>query len=258
MKDINEYLVELNSALLIDPIEKQKIDDSISFLTKSLWGHFQSRLSDVIIFGSYDKDTIVNSDPDSDVDVLVIFKQKEVKPETYLKQLKEFCNINYPRSEIYQDYPTIVIDMNHVKFEIVPSYFVSETAKKIPAPRSTEFSWINTYPKEAKTAIDNKDRVNKGLIRPVIRILKYWSYLNGAVFRSYPIEKTLIDKSYSGANLRDYYLLAASAIIESASTVDQKSVCNTLKEHNRRLKALELAKIPEYIELELAKFLPLP
>lgn len=258
MVDMNQYLTSLSQKLILDPTKKSRIELSLNHLIKSLWGHFQDRLSSVEVIGSFDRDTIISEDPDSDVDTIVVFKQKEVKPDTYLSQLKDFCKAIYPRSEIYQDYPTIVIDMEHVKFEIVPSYFVTDSVKKIPAPRAKEFSWINTSPKDFKNSVDSKDRNNKNFIKPLIRIFKYWNFLNDKAFSSYEIERLLISKSYTCTTLKDYFVSGINALTENASTDAQKKVCTALRERRRRLRALEEVKIPEYIETELQAFLPLP
>ncbi len=90
MKDINSYLTDLSNSLNISPEKKERIETSISYLSKNLWGHFQSRLSEVTVIGSFDRETIISNDPEADVDTIVVFKQKEVQPETYLKQLREF------------------------------------------------------------------------------------------------------------------------------------------------------------------------
>ena len=258
MVDSNQYLTSLSQKLIFDPIKKDKVELSIARLTKNLWGHFQDRLASVEVIGSFDRETIISEDKNSDVDIIVVFKQKEVKPDTYLNQLKAFCKTVYPSSEIYQDYPTIVIDMEHVKFEIVPSFFVTDSVKKIPAPRAKEFSWINTSPKEFKNSVDAKDRNNKNLIKPLIRIFKYWNFLNDKAFSSYEIEKLLISKSYTSISLKDYFISGINVLTENANTDAQKKVCAALREHRRRLRILEENKIPEYVEPELQAFIPLP
>ena len=131
--DINTYLTTLAKKLVIDPDSKKKIEVSISHLKENMWGLFQDRLVEVAVFGSFDRETFIESDTEADVDILVNFKQKEFQPDTYLKQIRELCNKKYSRSDIYPDHPTIVIDMEHIKFEIVPSYNYSSDTVKIPA-----------------------------------------------------------------------------------------------------------------------------
>lgn len=119
--DINTYYLELANALIFSPDKRGRIDTSIDYFKQKIWGQFQDRLIEVVVFGSYSRDTIISKDDEADVDLVVIYKTREVQPDTYLKQIKTFCEDTYNRSTIYQDHPTIVIDMEHIKFEIVPS-----------------------------------------------------------------------------------------------------------------------------------------
>src|SRR5258708_5850071 len=104
MNDVNAYLVKLSESLKLKEEERKKIETSFDYLDSKLWGNFRRRLIDVKIFGSYDRGTMlstsINKEPD--VDVVIIFKAKELKPQTYLNQLQQFAESNYGRSEIFQ------------------------------------------------------------------------------------------------------------------------------------------------------------
>jgi len=255
MTDINSYLTELAQRLVIEPNTKEKIEVSISYLKKEVWGLFQNRLSDIVVFGSYDRETIVRTDPDKDVDIMIVFKKNEFQPDTYLKHIKEFCENKYQRSEIYSDHPTVVLEMEHIKIELVPATYYSETAVKIPAPRSKELKWITASPREYKNKLQSKDKNNKGLILPIIKIFKHWNVNQGKPFASYELEKSIIEKLYDCATLRDYYFSATNAIENILRTDQQKKSFADLKERNRRLRVLEREKLTEYIEQELRAFL---
>jgi predicted nucleotidyltransferase len=237
--------------------KKKKIDISIEYFKEKIWGHFQDRLLEVVVFGSYSRDTIIPIE-DADVDIVAIYRTKEFQPETYLKQIKTFCEEIYPRSEIYQDHPTIVIDMEHIKFEVVPSYYISTGVVKIPAPHSKELKWVNTNPKDLITKVANKDKNNKNLILPIIRILKYWNILNQRPFSSFQIERAIVDKLFNCTTLKDYFVSAISAIEEIASNDTQKKAIGKLKDKQRRLRILESNNLIEYIEQELNSFIPFP
>jgi len=43
------------------------------------------------------------------------------KPQTYLDRLRELAEVKYSTSEISQSNPTIVLALNHIKFELVPA-----------------------------------------------------------------------------------------------------------------------------------------
>lgn len=255
MSDINLYLTNLATDLTLSPRKKDKIEDSISSLKKRLWGEFQEKLSDVGIFGSFDRETIIPADKDLDVDILIIFKKAELQPKTYLSQLRSFCEKSYSTSEIYPDHPTVALQLDHVKFELVPTYNTSE-ALKIPAPYDKELKWISASPQDFKKKVIAKDKSNKGLIIPLIRIIKYWNIIKEKPFASFDLEKFAIEKLYDCSALRDYYFSLSNSLETIAKTERQKTAITQLKENNRRLRLLESGKMLDYIEAEFAKFLP--
>ena len=258
MKDINTFLLELEKTLIIDPAKKEKIDSSIVSLQSKIWGFFQDRLHKIAVFGSYDRQTTVPGDDEMDVDILIVFKQKDFQPQAYLNQLKSFAEENYPRSEVYPDHPTIAIEMNHITFELVPAHHLSSSTFKIPAPRTKELKWISSTPEEFKRRVTLKDSGHKGFIIPLIKILKYWNVLNGKLFVPYELEKYIISRDYTGSHFRDYYFAACANLSLIATTLDQKKVVQELREKNRRLRAMEQIKVFDYIEQEFQSFLPFP
>jgi len=258
MIDSNTYLNKLDKCLVLDNNEKEKIDKSIRFIKQKLWGIFQDRLYDVKVFGSYAKDTFISKDEEADVDILVTFKSKDFQPQTYLNQIETFAAENYPRSNIFPDHPTIAIELEHIKFEIVPAIFVSTDEVRIPAPRTKELKWILSNPTRIQAKLNQKDKDNKYFIKPTIRIIKYWNCLNGRPFASFDIEKQLVNKNYDSCkDLKDYFYSCSYGLIDIATTIEQKKFVEEIKERRRRLKILEERNILEYIETELTTILPL-
>ena len=244
--------------LIVDSKIKAEIDISIESFKRKIWAGFQERLDNVEVFGSYKRETFLILDSNADVDILVIFKDKKFQPNTYLSQIRSFCEDNYSRSEIYQDHPTIVIEMNHIKFEIVPSCRYTNQIVKIPAPKTVEVKWINTAPEEFKDRLEKKDKRNYGLIIPLIRILKYWNMFNDYPFNSYDIEKAITSYLFNCKTLKEYFKSAILCLADMATSEKQKKTVTELKEYRRRLNILESNKLYEYINLELESFLPMP
>ena len=256
--DTNEYLTQLSQQLVIAPNKRDKIDNSIRHIQKEIWGLFQNRLHECIVFGSYDRQTIILEDEEADVDILITFKTSEYRPETYLKHIKEFCEKNYPRSTVYPDHPTVAIEMDHIKFELVPAIYVSDVAVRIPAPRSNELRWIHTTPTRFKQQVEAKNKNNKDIILPLIRVFRYWNFLQGKPFSSYEIEKAIIERTFTcRTQLRDYYFVLEDSIKEITGTEEQKKSYADLREHNRVLRAMERERLTKYLEPELKDFLPL-
>lgn len=254
--DANTYLTNLDKNLILEKDKKEKIEKSIGFIKQKLWGIFQERLAEVKVFGSFAKETYITQDNDADVDLLVVFKSKDFQPQTYLNQIKSFANDHYTRSNIYPDHPTIAIEMEHVKFEIVPSIYVSSEEVRIPAPRTKDLRWILSNPTRIQTKLNEKDKNNKGLIRPLIRILKYWNYLNDKPYNSFELEKYVVNRLYDCKDLKEYFYSATIGLTDISQTIEQKKFYENAKERRRRLRALETYNLPEYIETELTTFLP--
>mgnify|MGYP002077783954 CR=1 FL=1 len=256
--DIDTYLTTLSKGLLVQPGLKERIEISIGHLRQNLWGVFQERLQDVAVFGSFDRGTFIDADPLSDVDVLVLFKQREFQPETYLKRIRAMCESKYPRSQVFQDHPTVVIDMDHIRFELVPAYRPSARTTKIPAPRSKELKWIDTDPAAAKKALLEKDQRNKGHILPLVRIMKYWDHLNDHPFASFELERITRNKLYNSRSLSDSWFEITEKLQEYASTVHQTRAVTALLQKRKRLRALQTNALIEYIVQEMGTVLPIP
>jgi len=254
--DTNTYLTNLDNSLILEKEGKERIEKSIGYIKQKLWGIFQDRIAEVKVFGSFAKDTFITGDIDSDVDILLVFKSKDFQPQTYLNQINSFATDHYSRSNIYPDHPTIAIEMEHVKFEIVPAIYISIDEVRIPAPRTKDLKWIGSFPNRLQNKLNEKDKDNKGLIKPLIRILKYWNSINKKPFNSFEIEKYIVSKTYDCKDLREYFYFAIGNLSDIASTNEQKKFYETAKERRRRLRILENYNIPEYIETELMTFLP--
>jgi hypothetical protein len=246
MEELNSYLTDLSKLLIVAPTRIDVIEGFIVTLKQKLWGHFQESLQDIMVFGSYDRNTFIDFGEESDVDILVIFKKANFQPQTYLDKVRAFGEMNYPNSEVYPDRPTVVIQMPQIKFELVPAYYLGQDIK-IPAPTSKEIKWISTYPVAFKQRLEEKEKNCKNLFRPTIRVLKYWNILNQKPFSAFEIEKLLIGKTLSMSTLKDGYFSCCSSLSDLMQTESQKKCIQNLKESNRRIRVLEKEIFFEYI-----------
>lgn len=124
---VNSYLNSLASDLVLSNDENESIKKSISTLETRLKNWFGSAVIESFKFGSYTRGTILprKVDSDSDIDYMVVFdNSNNYNPQTYLNRLKSFVENYYSTSEIHQSSPTIVLKLNHIKFELVPAYSI--------------------------------------------------------------------------------------------------------------------------------------
>lgn len=119
---VNSYLSDCASNLVLSTNEKDSINTSINTLETRLNSYFGSDIEEQFKFGSYTRVTILprKVDENSDVDYMIVFdNSNNYKPQTFLDRLKRFAETKYSTSEIYQSSPTIVLELNKIKFELV-------------------------------------------------------------------------------------------------------------------------------------------
>ena len=61
-----------------------------------------------------------------------VFAETGYTPQTYLDRLKRFAEKYYANSDIKQSSPSLVLQLNHIKFDRVPALKQSYGGSKIP------------------------------------------------------------------------------------------------------------------------------
>lgn len=236
------YLTDLSTSITIADWERTTIDTSISTLSTKL-GNYFNNIESKFVFGSYDRKTILrrSKDGNSDVDIIVSFKDGvDWTPQTLMNRIKRFAEENYSKNEIHQSSPTIVLELSHIKFELVPAYYTWGTYH-IPAPASSYSTWIESYPNYMKTQLNDKNNDNNYQIRKLVRLLKYWNVINGKVYTSYDLEKYVIDKSFwLCSNLKEYFFSAVEGLPTYSLSNNKQAKVERLKNIVKETKENEL------------------
>lgn len=213
---VQGYLqLRANDAVLTSA-EKESITRSITALESKLRGWFGSQMSECFQFGSSTRGTVLprSMDDRSDVDYMVVFSDRGLQPQTHLTQLRAFAEHHYQRTEIFQSHPTMVLEMNHIRFELVPAVKPWPfTQYRIPALSSGYTGWASTDPIGYLSDLDKKNQNLNYLLKPVIRLVKYWNAWNGKVFPSFELEKTIADGTalfslFGPKNIKDIFYRA--------------------------------------------------
>lgn len=265
MDTLNTYLVSVARNLVLTEDEKTKIQTSISNLKTKLKVWFGEDLIMHFQFGSSTRGTILprKVDSNSDIDYMVVFKNEEnYKPETLLNRLKRFVEAKYTRSEIYQSHPTIVLELSHIKFELVPAVqpYVFNNNYQIPAPASGFMEWMTTAPADLKKRIDEADARYHYQVKRLIRLLKYWNVMNGKVYSSYEIEEYVSDLIFYGkSTLEDYFFFAVNWLPENSLPQYKKDKVQRFKAKVEEIKCLFYDRGYRYFAMNRLKdLIPMP
>lgn len=199
------YLDTRASNAVLSSGEQSSINTSVNTLKSRLSTYFGSGLSDQFRFGSSTRGTILPRamDEHSDIDYMVVFAERGYSPQTYLDRLKRFAENHYSRSDIKQSSPTIVLLLNHIRFDLVPA-LKEQYVPGYQIPNGAT-AWQSTNPNDFNASLVAKNNAELSKIKPAIRLLKYWNAQNGYVYDSFSLERWVITLSFSSAlNLRDY------------------------------------------------------
>ncbi|QJX81371.1 SMODS domain-containing nucleotidyltransferase [Priestia megaterium] len=205
---VNSHLNDLSSKLNLKQDEKDKVKRSIDTLSDRLNSYFDGQLRGHFKFGSFTRGTILprKADEESDIDYMVIFTNPyNYKPQTLLNHLKKFVNYYYHSSEIRQSHPTIVLELNHIKFELVPAKKDVWDDIYIPSRSSFFEEWIKTDPNAFNKKLTDANVRQYNQIKPLVRLMKYWNRLNGSYRSSYELENWIVQNYYYNCiTLKDF------------------------------------------------------
>lgn len=257
---VNSHLVSLASDLVLSEQEKSSISTSISTLSLRFASYFGSDVTNKFQFGSSTRGTILprKADSNSDIDYMIIFDTSDgqKKPQTYLDRLKRFAEAKYSTSEISQSNPTIVLSLNHIRFELVPAIY--NYGYQIPSPASSWSEWTSTDPTGTNDALQNKNKAENYQIKPLVRLLKYWNARKVHPFRSFDLEQYIVGKYFwSCSALKDYFYDLWSGFSCTYNTAQYiKDMVESAKAHARKAKEYEDEGMPASAESEIKKIVP--
>jgi len=252
------YLDGRASSAVLSTDEESSINISIATIKTRLASHFRAGLSEQFRFGSSTRGTILPRalDEHSDIDYMIVFSEEGFTPQTYLDRLKRFAEIYYASSEIKQSSPSVVLQLNHIKFDLVPALKQAYVAGyRIPNGPGV---WQNTNPNDFNATLTEKNNAELYKIKPTIRLTKCWNACSGYVYDSYSLERYIVGLSYyTVANIRDYLFTVFDNLTLSHDQPQwRKDKLARAKEIISKVRQLERDEMPVSAEAEVKKLIP--
>lgn len=262
---INSYLTNLANQAILRDDEKIGVQRSITTLQARLGDYFGSQIRQHFVFGSYSRGTILprSMDPQSDVDYMVIFSDDGLQPQSYLDRLRRFAELRYARSEVAQSHPTVLLELNHIRFELVPALQSWLSGLRIPAKGYGFQSWQETDPKGFNDTLTSANQANGNLIKPLVRVMKYWNAKAGYPFESYALEQQVAGHGYGffglfmSRQLGDNFFQIVDALdVGLFAPQWKRDAVARLKQLTEQARTLERAGQTAQAESVIAKLMP--
>ncbi|WP_229672043.1 SMODS domain-containing nucleotidyltransferase [Shewanella carassii] len=257
---MQSYLAERSSNAILSDTEKSSISTSILTLETRLNTYFGDQISKQLQFGSSTRGTILprSMDSNSDIDYMIVFKDEELRPQTYIDKLRRFANHYYTNSNIAQSHPTVVLELNHIKFDLVPAIKSYMEEYRIPAPSSSYAEWLATAPTAFNTTLTTANTQSNYKLKPAIRLLKFWNAQAGYVFDSYSLEQWAAARYYFlCTTVKDYLFSMIEGLnLDWDAAQWRKDKLNRAKKIVADTKEYEANSMPYTAEDEIKKLIP--
>jgi predicted nucleotidyltransferase len=254
-ESINSYLSTLSYTYYIshDSEEDKKIKTSISILQGKLRTCFGAKMLSASVFGSYERDTILprKYDTYTDVDMMVKFDHATLNRNeaTYRQWLLDFGTDNYLRSASYKDFPTVVVQLSHISFDLVPAkeegYF-----KTLYIPDANNI-WQVTDPRGFNQTVADANGRYKYIVKPIIRLMKAWNAKAGYPFSTYALEQQIAGMNFTGDDFQSGFFWAIDHISDFNLSATGKGKVTSLRNNKawvkRYLDENNLTKAKEWL-----------
>lgn len=263
---IEEKLKELAQRYYISvkSSEQPKIKASLESIKKKLRHDFDDRIASIEVFGSYARKTILprNYDRKSDIDLLIVFDHESinVNPSTYRKHLLDFAESYYPNSISYKSKPSVVLELNHINYDLVPAYrkdtgWIFENIRTyIP---SSDTHWMETDIIGFSEKLEDVNKRYDFNVKRIIRLLKAWNANVNYPIKSYSLEREIASMNFSGDDIEEGFFYAIDNLSDERNSSVAEDKIESLKENAENLREALEEEDEDDIKKYLKRILPI-
>lgn len=191
MNSLQQYTKELAYSIVPQPLERATVENFLSEVEEKISDFFKFDIERTIPFGEFARETSLRHtiDKDSNVTLMLLF-QNDIYIENFFalkNKLIEFVISLFPQPEEISK--QLKIQMKYGFVQLVPAIVAEINSKStlLVASASNE-SWIESNPLLFDQNINKKNEETSFILKPVIRLLKYWNLTHGRYFSTETIE----------------------------------------------------------------------
>lgn len=157
-----------------------------------------------VLYGAFSRKTIVSPLPGSIVDMLVLFREADVKhryPSLTFSTLSDSLIKQYPDAYVLKGRSILILPMNNFYYKIQPAFPISDHTYMLPAEKFNEWA---KYDITSYNEIFVKENVrHKGKLIEFVRMIKTWNRVSGNLFNGYYLE-LLVTEVLSSYQITSY------------------------------------------------------
>ncbi|UIT41208.1 SMODS domain-containing nucleotidyltransferase [Xylella fastidiosa] len=132
----------------------------------------------------------------SDIDEMVVFSDGSATSADVSESIKGFCREVlrcYGLSEVDQSSPRSVLELNDITFDLVAVTKIGFGEFQIP---NGSGGWMSTNPNDFNAMREARNKDIGALIKPTIRLMKYWNVASGFLFDSFALESWICGQGF--------------------------------------------------------------
>ncbi len=191
MNSLQQYTKELAYAIVPQPLERAAIENFFATVVEALMNHFRFNIERCIPIGEFARETVLRHtiDKKTSIQLMILFQNDEYYENfSLMRQEMEQCiSSSFSLSE--DEVKHLRIPMKFGAIQLVPSIVVdSDLGSNLFISSLKHDKWIQSNPLEFDEKINNKNNETSFLLKPIIRLLKYWNCTHGRYFSTETIE----------------------------------------------------------------------
>lgn len=210
---IEEGLRALDSLLILGVQQRSVVSARQSEIDKIVIAGMSAQATSLP--GAFARHTSIQPLEDKEIDLFVQLKPEMGQrntPGSLLSKFEDLLHVHYPKAVLSTDKQAVLVKFPEVSFRLVPCFYQQNKGYVIADAENNK--WRKTDPSIFYYALDEANNRHRGLLVPVIRIIKHWNRRNGDWFNDYYLE-LLVKQALEGVKF-DSYVKAIKHVFKKA------------------------------------------